>query len=87
MNTVRTREKGIFIAYCRDLAERRAREGFHPMEVCGALETLNRACRDILMEDTESEGLDSALWDHITMTIQFGCDQIQETYEELGLEV
>jgi len=87
MNAVRTGEKGVFTAYCRDLAERRMREGFHPMEVCGALETLNRVCRDILFADEESADLETAVWDHITMTIQFGCDQIQGTYEDLGLEV
>ena len=37
MNAVRTRERTILVSYCRDLAERRFRQGFPSREVCDAL--------------------------------------------------
>jgi len=82
LNAVRTGEKGIFIAYCRDLGEKRTSEGFAVEEVCGAFDLLSTISRTCLLDDPESRGLESAIWDHVTMTFQFGCDQIQETFEE-----
>jgi nucleoside-diphosphate-sugar epimerase len=83
LNAVRTGEKGIFTAYCRDLAEKRYSGGFGVDEVCCALDLVGRIARTRLLDDPESRGLESAIWDHVTMTIQFGCDQVQETFEDL----
>ncbi len=83
LNSVRTGEKGIFTAYCRDLAEKRFSQEFAVDEVCGALDTLGRICRHRLIDDTGSKGLEGSIWDHVTMTFQLGCDQVQETYEDL----
>ena len=84
LNAVRTRDKGVFVSYCRDLAERRFHEGYRASEVCDALEELNRICFKVLRRDPESNGLRSELLDHITMTLRFGCDQAQETFDQLG---
>jgi hypothetical protein len=83
LNAVRTGEKGIFTAYCRDLADKRFSGGFSVDEVCSALDLVGRISRSKLLDDPESRGLESAIWDHVTMTIQFGCDQVQETFEDL----
>ncbi|MCK5376245.1 MAG: NAD(P)-dependent oxidoreductase [Acidobacteria bacterium] len=83
---VRTSDRGLFTAYCRDLAEKRLMQGFGVQEVCGAMQTVNSTCLEILREDPEAEDLGAALHDHITMTMQFGCDQILEIYEEVGGE-
>ncbi|MCP4901746.1 MAG: NAD(P)-dependent oxidoreductase [bacterium] len=83
MNAVRTADKGVFTDYCRDLAARRHDEGFHVLEVLGAMEVLNSTCLERLREDPEAEGLTDALRDYLTMTVQFGCDQIVETFESL----
>ncbi|MGE5235373.1 MAG: NAD-dependent epimerase/dehydratase family protein [Acidobacteriota bacterium] len=83
LNAIRTREKGVFRSYCRDLAERRHAQGFDVEEVCYAVASLNQACLKVLREDPESQGLEDAMHDHITMTIQFGIDEIQEVYEQL----
>jgi hypothetical protein len=83
LNAVRTGEKGLFTAYCRDLAEKRFEDNFGPIEVCRALVRLDKTCLQVLREDPETEGLEGALHDHLTMTVQFGCDQVLETYEEL----
>jgi nucleoside-diphosphate-sugar epimerase len=78
---VRTREKGVFMAYCRDLAERRAQQGFREDELCYALASLNDICLDVLRRDPQSKGLEEALQNYVTMTIQFGIDHVQEVYE------
>ncbi len=86
LNAVRTGEKGLFTAYCRDLAGKRYEDGFGAAEVASALELLNATCIETLHEDPEAEGLDQAISNHLTMTIQFGCDQVLETFEELSGE-
>jgi nucleoside-diphosphate-sugar epimerase len=83
LNAVRTGEKGLFTAYCRDLAEKRAADHFDREEVCLALEGLNRAAVAVVSADPEAGGLDDALRDHLTMTVQFGCDQVMEIYDEI----
>ena len=69
------------MAYCRDLAERRFQQGFKVEELCDALATLNEICLAVLRRDPHAKELEKDLQNHITMTIQFGIDQIQETYE------
>jgi nucleoside-diphosphate-sugar epimerase len=86
LNAVRTSEKGVFTAYCRDLAAKRFDEGFGALEVCHALELLNDTCLGVLASDEEAQGLEAALREYLTMTVQFGCDQVFEIYEELGGE-
>ncbi len=83
MNSIRTREKAIFMSYCHDLAERRFAQGFTVDEVSFALTALNQVCLRILAADPEAPELDQ-LYDHVTGTIQFGIDEIQDVYEKLG---
>jgi nucleoside-diphosphate-sugar epimerase len=84
--SVRTRDRGLFTTYCRDLAEKRLMQGFGVQEVCGAIQTLNATCLDFLRTNPEAEDLETAIHDYLTMTVQFGCDQILEIYEEVGGE-
>ncbi len=85
-SSIRTRDRGLFTTYCRDLAEKRLMQGFGVREVVGALLVLNGICVDSLRGDPEAEDLSSAIHDYVSMTIQFGCDQILEIYEEVGGE-
>ena len=87
LNAVRTGEKGLFTAYCRDLAMKRFEDGFDAFEVCNALELLNSTCLEMVTADPEAGGLEEALHKHLTMTVEFGCDQVMETFEELGGEI
>ena len=87
LNAVRTSEKGLFTAFCRDLAEKRAAENFDGQEVCDALESLNRECIAVLSADPDAQGLDEALANYLTMTVQFGCDQVMEIYDDLDGDV
>ena len=51
--------------------------------MCEALRTLRDVCMRVLYQDPESEGLSQEIEDHITMTMLFGCDHIQDTFEVL----
>lgn len=82
-NAVRTGDKSVFKTYCRDLAVRRFQEGFSADEFCGAVELLNLICMRILRRDPASEGMRQQLLDYLTMTLRYGCDQAQETFERL----
>jgi nucleoside-diphosphate-sugar epimerase len=81
LNAVRTRDKGVFMGYCRDLAEQRLKEGFTANELCGALETLNLICWRALRRDPESQGMRQAIADYVTATLRSGCDQAQDVFE------
>jgi nucleoside-diphosphate-sugar epimerase len=85
MYSIRTREKAVFMSYCRDLAERRFSQGFLAEEVCFALTTLNQVCLRVLAADPAAPSLD-LLFDYITATVQFGIDTIQDVFEQLGGE-
>ena len=84
LSSIRTRDRGVFKAYCRDLAERRFAQGFDVEEVCYAVASLNQVCLHILQRDPATDGLDQPIHDLVTMTIQFGIDEIQEVFEQLG---
>jgi len=81
LNAVRTHDKGVFMGYCRDLAEQRLREGFTANELCGALEALNLVCWRVLRRDPESRGMRQAIFDYVTSTLRSGCDRAQEVFE------
>jgi hypothetical protein len=83
MNAVRTRERGILVSYCRDLAARRFEQGFEAREVCDALRELNRIVFKHLRRDPESEGLREEIKHHVTMTLTWGCDEAQQVFEHL----
>jgi nucleoside-diphosphate-sugar epimerase len=84
LNSVRTQERGLFLSYCRDFATKRYQDGFSAAEVIGALQGLNETCLDVLRGDPGADGLDDDLHKNLTMTIEFGCDQIIEVYEDLS---
>lgn len=81
MNAAMTRQKTVFVSYCRDLAERRFESGFDQNEVCAALTLLGDAAYHVAKNDPEAKELEDALHHYITMTVRFGCDQAQDVYE------
>lgn len=83
MNAVRLRDRSGFMAYCRDLAEYRAQQGFTADEVEQALEELNRICILTLGFDDDSLAVRPYLDQEITTTLRFGADRVQETFESL----
>ncbi|MBN1552338.1 NAD(P)-dependent oxidoreductase [bacterium] len=84
MSSVRTLDKGVFMAYCRDLAKIRSSLEFTAREICEALMILNNCAIKVLDQDPDFKALGPDIRNYITMTIQFGVDAIQEVYEKSG---
>jgi nucleoside-diphosphate-sugar epimerase len=84
MNAVRTRERSTFLGYCRDLAERRFSQGFSVQEVCEALSSTNEVIVRVLGRDPLCQGLEMCLYNHVTMTLRLGIDEVEDTYEALS---
>lgn len=81
LQAVRTRERGPFMSYCRDLAERRARQGFTCAEVRYAISAFDRIVHEVLAHDSASFLLRQAIHDYITVTLEFGIDAIEDVFE------
>lgn len=84
MSAVRAREKALFMAHCRDLAERRYKQGFTLQEVCDSLATVEQTCLQVVSQDPAAKDLAGPLHDCITMTVRLGIDEVQDMYEVLG---
>ena len=82
-NAIRLEVKADFLTYCRELAERRLKQGDDGHELIAALTTLNQACLKVLHEDPEAEDILPYVPAHVTMTIQFGIDQVRDKMDEI----
>ena len=80
-NAIRLRVKADFMDYCRDLAEKRLAEGFSGEELVGALQTLNEVCLEVVHRDPDAEDMRAYTPTCITMTIQFGLDQVLDVID------
>jgi nucleoside-diphosphate-sugar epimerase len=76
IQSIRLGEKGPFISYCRDIARRRIQQGFTPEEIAYAMKAFGRICVGVLKRDPQSAPFEGALHDLITVTVDFGVDQI-----------
>jgi nucleoside-diphosphate-sugar epimerase len=83
-NAVRTRERAIFRTYCRELAERRLRQGFSCEEVCRAFATERGIVLRALRGDPRSVPLEGAIHDFVVGTFLVGLDEIEDVYEQLS---
>jgi nucleoside-diphosphate-sugar epimerase len=86
LNSIRAEDRGLFLAYCRDFAEKRYRDGIEVSELIALLELLNRIALEVVRRDPTAAEIDAVLYSHLTMTIEFGCDQVLEVYEDLSGE-
>ena len=83
LDAVRTRDKSIFGSFCRDLAELRFAQGFKSSEVREALQTLRDVTLRLLLSDEAAEGLEQEIDNHVMMTMLYGCDQVEDTFDRL----
>lgn len=82
MQAIQIRQKGVFMSYCRDLAEHRFAQGYTLDELAYALRTLTRIIHQELAAELPAAGLsDADLRDYVTTTLQFGLDQAEEVFE------
>jgi hypothetical protein len=82
METVETGEKALFQSCCNDLARRRRSEGVAVEELLAALNALADLAVLPLIARSSSAAWSLALYDHITMTVQFGVDEVLEVFDE-----
>jgi hypothetical protein len=83
MDAIRSGDKSVYRSFCQDLAEIRFKQGFQVAEVCGALQALREVALWVLESDPDAEGLKADLDEYISMTLLFGCDQVEDTFESL----
>ena len=79
---VRTGEKAVFQRACRELARRRRRDGLSLEEIVSALNALNDLSVLALSREDIGARWSLALYDHISMTVQFGVDEVCDVFEE-----
>jgi hypothetical protein len=79
---VRTRDKAAFALHCREFALRRFNEGIPPTEWAAALDVLSDLCVLSLSERDTEPAWHRDVYDHVTMTMQFGIDAILEAFED-----
>jgi nucleoside-diphosphate-sugar epimerase len=82
LEAVRAGTKAGFMAYCRELAEHRYRQGYRAEELSASLQALRRVSLEILGRDPEATRYRRAIHDYLAMTIEFGIDQVLEVFEE-----
>jgi len=83
-NAVRTADKTIFRSYCRELAERRYRQGFSCEEVCGAFVAERDLVLKVLRGDARAAPFLSAVNTHVAGTFVVGIDDLQDVFEEFS---
>lgn len=81
MRAVRTGEKGSFMEACRDFAEHWRERGLRREAICGVIEALEALCGEALASPEADVHWRNALHDHVTMTFQFGVDEVHDVHE------
>ena len=79
---MRAGDKEILRRACRELGSRRRAEGFSQDEITALLDALNDLCVLALAGGDSGAGWALALHDHVTMTVQFGIDEVCDVFDE-----
>ena len=58
-------------------------DGFVPAEICAVLRALGDSAVRVVLQDPEAAELREEVEDRITMTTLFGCDQIEESFDQI----
>lgn len=83
MSAVLTKERSVYVLFCRDLAERRYRQGFGRAEVCGALRLMRESCLEAISGDPDARELREAVESLVGGTLLFGCDQLEDFFDSV----
>jgi nucleoside-diphosphate-sugar epimerase len=84
---VRTRDVGVFRAYCRQLADRRRAQGFPVDEVVGIIAAEHVLCLRLLRSDPAALRLGDAIEDHVSRAFVVGMDEIQDAYDAVPVDL
>jgi len=83
-NAVRTADKTVFRSYCRELAERRFRQGFSGAEVVKAFQAEREIALGVLRSDPRTAPLAPAIDQHVAATFAVGIDDLEDVFERLS---
>jgi hypothetical protein len=86
LEAVRTGEKALFRAACSHLARQRRQEGFGSEEIIALLDALGDLCVLSLSDHDPAPAWSLGLYDHVTMTVQYGIDEVLDVFEAEGGE-
>ena len=81
VDSVRTGEKAIFRGACAELALHAVHDGVGEQECSDTLDAFGDLCVLALTECDPGREWTLSLYDHITMTVQFGIDEVHEVFE------
>jgi nucleoside-diphosphate-sugar epimerase len=81
--SVRTRDRMSMLAYARQIAAVRSRNGFAFEEVRAAILTIGRIIQEELVQHPSLRGMEHELYDEIAFTFQLMVDEIEGAYEQL----
>ncbi len=81
LEAVRTGEKALFRTACHRLAGQRRDEGFASEELIAFLDALGDLCVLSLAGHEPSAAWSLGLYEHLTMTVQYGIDEVLEVFE------
>lgn len=84
---IRSSDRSIMLKYLDDIALRRFAAGFSPAEVTSVLGIFDRVLR-IPFESKKGiiRNLEQELYDHVSLSIQLACDQIEDAFENLEMK-
>jgi nucleoside-diphosphate-sugar epimerase len=82
VDAVHSGEKSLFLDACREVAGRRRAEGVSLEELTALLDALNDLCVLGLVGHDTSAAWALALYDHVTMTVQFAVDAVLDMADE-----
>lgn len=83
-NSIRTRDHGVFRAYCRSIAERRAAQGFSCRDVIGILRLKRDLALSLLEGDAEAQPVRAELEKTVRINFALGLDEVVEVFEALS---
>jgi hypothetical protein len=81
-DAVHSGERGLFLDACREVADRRRGEGVSLGELTALLDVLNDLCVLALVGHDASAAWALALYDHVTMTVQFAVDAVLDMADD-----
>jgi nucleoside-diphosphate-sugar epimerase len=86
MAAVRTQDAMPYLSFCRDLAARLFDEGWTAPEASALLRALTTTAAEVLADDPAAAGLDGAIAEAARRLALLGCDQVEESFDQLARE-
>lgn len=81
--SIRSKDRVSALAYARQLADVRNKQGFDSREVVNAVEELGETIRKRLFREDELSGMEQEIYEEITFTFQLMIDEIEGRFEEI----